>query len=464
MYALALVAVILCILFKILNVNNSPAQSLFYCANAKFLDEILKLTPEIAEPYVPTRLWGFSGHVQTIIQGVLSRISCPLVNGRRYFFIQSDHATVTYDLYQPIEKHAMNGDYTLAICPGICNTSESVYIRRVVLQAQLHGYRVAVLNHVGALKNVRLTAPRMFSYGYTNDYDGLIQDIVKRYPATKIICVGFSMGGNLVTKYLGEDRVRPDCILAGISACQGYDAVEAGKYLLLWENCRRLYLYAMTENLRALIRNWQKHLLPEDFKRDKGINERDIWSAATLVELDDAYTRKVAGFESVDDFYRDCSSLNYLDGIQVPMIFINAEDDPIVPRPLLDHMMEAIKKHDNILYIEQKFGGHLGFYEGGYIYPNSVTWLDRMVVNLSESLTMYVDNEKNKAPLEDANLALEEIYDKADSTSEDSASSSPLILRRSQKGAKASLACGKKNKMHTGWSRGPGIAGSEARF
>ena len=60
--------------------------------------------------YFPTRLWGFSGHIQTIIQGVLSRIYCPLVNGKRYFFIQPDGTTVTYDLYQPIEQHTSTGN------------------------------------------------------------------------------------------------------------------------------------------------------------------------------------------------------------------------------------------------------------------------------------------------------------------------------------------------------------------
>eukprot|EP00095_Tigriopus_kingsejongensis_P001679 maker-scaffold1518_size37722-snap-gene-0.14 protein:Tk01679 transcript:maker-scaffold1518_size37722-snap-gene-0.14-mRNA-1 annotation:"unknown" len=442
MYVLALVALILCILFKILNVNNSPTKSLFYSANATFLEEILKHTPAITEP----------GHIQTIIQGVLSRMSCPLVNGQRYFFITPDHATVTYDLYQPLEKHTLSADFTLAICPGIANTSESVYIRRAVLQAQVQGYRVAVLNHVGALKNVPVTSPRIFSYGYTHDYDGMIQDIVKRFPGTKLICVGFSMGGNLVTKYLGEKRTRPDCIVAGISACQGYDAVEAGKYLLLWENCRRLYLYAMTENLRLLLRNWQKVLLSEDFKREKGIQARDIWSAATLVELDEAYGRKVAGFSNVDDFYRDSSSLNYIDGLKVPMVFINAEDDPIVPRPLLNHMMEKIKNNDKILYIEQKYGGHLGFYEGGYIYPNAVTWLDRLVVNLSDSLAMFVDNEKVKLSLDEDSALLAQIYDGERSPSEDSGSStssSPLILKRTPKGSKPSLVC-KSNKMHMG--------------
>ena len=55
-------------LFKILNVNNSAEKSIFYCKNQKFLEEFLKRAPELELPYVPTRFWGFSGHIQTIIQ------------------------------------------------------------------------------------------------------------------------------------------------------------------------------------------------------------------------------------------------------------------------------------------------------------------------------------------------------------------------------------------------------------
>ena len=68
MYVLVLVAICLCILFKILNVNNSPEKSLFYCSNQQYLEEFLKRAPELAEPYIPTRFWGYSGHLQTIIQ------------------------------------------------------------------------------------------------------------------------------------------------------------------------------------------------------------------------------------------------------------------------------------------------------------------------------------------------------------------------------------------------------------
>lgn len=56
-------------------------------------------------------------------------------------------------------------DITVAICPGIGNSSESVYIRTFVHYAQCHGYRCAVLNHIGALPSVQVTSSRIFTYG-----------------------------------------------------------------------------------------------------------------------------------------------------------------------------------------------------------------------------------------------------------------------------------------------------------
>lgn len=219
MYEIAIAVLILIIVVKVLNVNSIPEKSLFYSANAKFMEQIVKHAPKLKEPYTPTRLWGYSGHVQTIIGGVISFFRSPLLNGKRFAFKASDGATVTYDLYQPLDKHPNDDDITLTLAPGICNSSESIYIRRVVYHAQFSGYRVAVLNHVGALKCVPVTSHRVFNYGNTTDYDGMVRHVTMRYPTTKIICIGFSMGGNIVTKYLGEKKSIPQ-IIAGISACQ----------------------------------------------------------------------------------------------------------------------------------------------------------------------------------------------------------------------------------------------------
>jgi predicted alpha/beta-fold hydrolase len=65
----------------------------------------------------------------------------------------------------------------------------------------------------------------MFLTGNTEDFHGMIRDLTRRFPNTKIICIGFSMGGNLITKYLGEAK-RDNRILAGVSVCQGYEANE----------------------------------------------------------------------------------------------------------------------------------------------------------------------------------------------------------------------------------------------
>lgn len=62
--------------------------------------------------------------------------------------------------------------------------------------------------------------------GYTEDYHEMLCDLVKKYPQTKIVAIGYSLGGNLVAKYMGEDRTRPPNIVAAVSVCQGYNAIE----------------------------------------------------------------------------------------------------------------------------------------------------------------------------------------------------------------------------------------------
>lgn len=394
---LAVFAVILCILFRILNVNSSPQRPLILCRDQTFLTTILKIAPVIAEPYKPTRLWGFSGHVQTIIHSIIGRVRCPWPIGERVYIGLPDDTTLTYDLYQPLTND-YEDDVTIAICPGICNSSESVYIRTFVHFVQCHGYRCAVLNHVGALPSVKVTAPRIFTYGHTEDYHVMLQSLIEKHPNTKIVCIGFSLGGNLVTKYLGErSSNKLSNIIGGISICQGYNALEGTKFLLNWQNFRRFYLYIMSESVKSIILKHKHVLLSEEVKQKYNLNERDIISAATLPELDEAYTRKVHNFRSVSEMYKWSSSIFYLENITTPMVFINALDDPIVPEKLLEPMKEHAKKHPNTIYIELAHGGHLGFYEGGLLYPNPITWLDRTLVSLVGSLTLAHADKSLKA-------------------------------------------------------------------
>lgn len=83
--------------------------------------------------------------------------------------------------------------------------------------------------------------------GHTQDFQSVIANIIIKFPHTKIIAVGFSLGGNLVTKYLGEKNVqKPTNIIGAISICQGYDASHAYRLLLKWNNFQRFYLLVLT--------------------------------------------------------------------------------------------------------------------------------------------------------------------------------------------------------------------------
>ncbi|XP_042223425.1 abhydrolase domain-containing protein 2-like isoform X2 [Homarus americanus] len=310
---------------------------------------------------------------------------------RRIAARQEDGATVTWDVYDPTGPSQFSEDYTIAVCPGIANSSESTYVRSLVSLTCSQGYRCVVLNHLGVLPHLKVTSPRIFRYGQTDELHLMLTKFVESHPDTKLLLVGFSMGGNIVTKYLGEmTRVRPDNIIGAIAICQGYDAVAGLKYLLEWHNLARIYLFSMTENMRSVIIKHKEALLTEEVKRKHNIDERRVMSAATLPELDEVYTRRIYGFRSVEELYRNDSSANYLHNVHVPIVFINARDDPLVHPDMLSIPQAFVKTHKNSLYIETEHGGHLGYYDGGYIIPRAVTWLDRTVVSL---VTALVNNQ-----------------------------------------------------------------------
>ena len=101
--------------------------------------------------------------------------------------------------------------------------------------------------------------------------------------------------------------------------------------------------------------------------------------------------------------YTDWSSCSYWENITIPIVFINSTDDPLVPQKLVEKVKLFVNDNNTSqtsrqfhqckkerLLIEQKFGGHLGFYEGGLWKPSPLTWLDRTIICLADSLNIYV--------------------------------------------------------------------------
>ncbi|XP_043100562.1 monoacylglycerol lipase ABHD2 isoform X2 [Puntigrus tetrazona] len=289
---LAAVATVLYVIVRCLNLKSPTAPPDLTYQDTTLNHFLLKSCPVLTKEYIPPLLWGKSGHLQTALYGKLGRVSSPHPFGLRKYLPMQDGATATFDLFEPLADHQSGEDVTMVICPGIGNHSEKHYIRTFVDHSQKQGYRCAVLNHLGALPNIELTSPRMFTYGCTWEFAAMVGFIKKTYPQTKLIVVGFSLGGNIVCKFLGENRTNQERVLCCVSVCQGYSALRAQETFLQWDQCRRFYNFLMADNMKKIILSHRSVLFGVGSTKMMDADLSRLYTATSLMQIDDNIMRK----------------------------------------------------------------------------------------------------------------------------------------------------------------------------
>ncbi|XP_073917782.1 monoacylglycerol lipase ABHD2 isoform X2 [Castor canadensis] len=335
---LAAVAAVLYVIVRCLNLKSPTAPPDLYFQDSGLSRFLLKSCPLLTKEYIPPLIWGKSGHMQTALYGKMGRVRSPHPYGHRKFITMSDGATSTFDLFEPLAEHCVGDDVTMVICPGIANHSEKQYIRTFVDYAQKNGYRCAVLNHLGALPNIELTSPRMFTYGCTWEFGAMVNYIKKAYPFTQLVVVGFSLGGNIVCKYLGEIQANQERVLCCVSVCQGYSALRAQETFMQWDQCRRFYNFLMADNMKKIILSHRQALFGDHVKKPQSLEDSDLsrlYTATSLMQIDDNVMRKFHGYTSLKEYYEEESCMRYLHRIYVPLMLVNAADDPLVHESLL---------------------------------------------------------------------------------------------------------------------------------
>uniref|UniRef100_A0A672Z945 Abhydrolase domain containing 2 n=1 Tax=Sphaeramia orbicularis TaxID=375764 RepID=A0A672Z945_9TELE len=281
----------------------------------------------------------------------------PHPSGIRKYLPMQDGATATFDLFEPLGDHRTGDDITMVICPGIGNHSEKHYIRTFVDHAQKDGYRCAVLNHLGALPNIELTSPRMFTYGCTWEFAAMVGYIKRTYPHTQLIVVGFSLGGNIVCKFLGENRVNQERVLCCVSVCQGYSALRAQETFLQWDQFRRFYNFLMADNMKKIILSHRHSLFSGSSVKVIDVDLSRLYTATSLMQIDEHIMRYVKKPVSLKEYYEKESCVNV----------------PLLLNVLFFFFFPSAKK-PNVIFALTLHGGHLGFFEWRLIvgYANAM--------------------------------------------------------------------------------------------
>ena len=191
---------------------------------------------------------------------------------------------------------------------------------------------------------------RSYHSGATEDLDSVVQHIVNTKDYSEIYIKGFSLGGNMALKYLGEEKVVPKEVKAVIGISVPCDLYSSLKQLLKAKNLP----YAS---------RFKKHLVSKLILKlplfPDQISKNDIESIKTLKDFDDIYTSRAHGFNNALDYYEQCSSKQFLPKIRVPSLIINAINDSFLGKEC--YPFQEAKMNESIHFETPKFGGHVGF-------------------------------------------------------------------------------------------------------
>lgn len=207
---------------------------------------------------------------------------------------------------------------------------------------------------------------RSYHGGETGDLAWVIQQVSVQHPAGPIVCMGFSLGGNVLLKYLGEqgDAV-PSPVRAAAAISAPFNLALSAKGL--GQGFSRLYGDRLVASLKR--KTLQKLAEYPDL-----VDARAVQKVQTLAQFDALVTAPVHGFKNAQDYWTRSSSASFLPRIRRPTLLINAQDDPFLPA-------EALPRHavaENA-FLQGEFpeaGGHLGFLEGRWP-GRPVPWAER---------------------------------------------------------------------------------------
>lgn len=188
---------------------------------------------------------------------------------------------------------------------------------------------------------------RFYHSGATDDLDCVVMHArAKGYQ--EIYLIGFSLGGNLTLKYLGERKTYAEI----------KKAVVFSTPLDLYTSCVKI----SKPGNRIYSNRFLKSLKEKVIRKSSviaGLDLKGIESIDTLIRFDDQYTAPLHGFQNAMDYYTKCSSIHFLDAISIPSLIVNARNDPFLSE--LCYPIAQFRNHTFIKIENPRHGGHVGF-------------------------------------------------------------------------------------------------------
>lgn len=302
---------------------------------------MLGLMPLLTSDYIAPPFLN-NGHLLTVFAAVGRRIADIRYRRERIATPDGD--------FLDLDWSRIRSNRLVILSHGLEGTSAKPYILGMVRAFNRRGWDALAWNFRGCSGEPNKLLSSYHS-GATDDLGAVISHALKNRRYRNVGLIGFSLGGNMTLKYLGERGRRLDprvqkavafsvpCHLK--STALHLDKLSNKLYL-------SLFLSSLTLKLSA-----KKRLLPGQVPSGK------LWGVSSFREFDDLYTAPINGFKDAEDYWEQSSCEAYFSGIRIPTLIVNAEDDPILPDRC--YPREKARSHPSLFLEVPKSGGHVGF-------------------------------------------------------------------------------------------------------
>ncbi|MEE8216921.1 MAG: hydrolase [Acidiferrobacterales bacterium] len=247
---------------------------------------------------------------------------------------------------------------------GLEGSSRSPYVRGLLKVLQQQGFRGVVMHFRGCSG-----APNRLARGYhsgdTGDLANLVTTLRRREPHTPLTAVGYSLGGNVLLKWLGETGTAAQ-LQAAVAVSVPFLLGDAADRIA--QGFSRVYQWKLLASMRRAIRR-KLALMPMN------LGTSDLSSLHNFRLFDEHVTAPLHGFRNAEHYYACASSRRYLKHITVDTLVLHARDDPFMTEAVIPLNEEL---SPNVALELYRNGGHVGFVSGQWPW-HAHYWLEERI-------------------------------------------------------------------------------------
>lgn len=332
-----------------------PAAPLLDFHPSPFNERVVARLEQLRRPYVPTP-WLCNAHLQLLWLLLRDAIAPALAYERTEILRMRDGGTTALDW---IGLDAPPSAPTLVVLPSITGDAKSM--RHIVRDLRRStGWRLVVCTRRGH-GNLPLTTSVLNTMGSTEDLREQLSHIRESVPDSALHAIGVSAGSALLVRYLGEEGARSQ-LKCAVAYCPGYDISIA------WTRAHPTYSRRMTRRMKQYFLSRHASALEHFGSFEACLATRDL---AGLHEQ----LYEIAGYRGYEDYLRGSNPVLVMDRVAVPVMILNAADDPVcVAANAADHV-DAVQRVPDALVVRTSHGSHCAFFEGWT--PRS--WANRLM-------------------------------------------------------------------------------------